>query len=549
MATIYEPQFELTINGFNVSDTVKKYLISIQLENSFDANFTVSKLDVVFHSNYQRSLSWKAKDQLQVKLWWKPFPQFVYTSPVFYLDYVTDNKASSGLQTYLVSALSAEPELGFKYFADDITYTNKTVKTALSEFATSYNLNLTENVSNNVYLGVINNYANTNNRDTVVAKFNSYAEFLRHVCNKFGYLGSLNGRDLRILKIDSDYTTASRFFIQEMNKVNDINFKQTFNRIRSKYSLDVIDRDDGNKIKRINLIPTFAGNLNSKEVIIDPGDAHYNAETASEALYGAMYGDYINNFEIEIRCSGLPGFTAGYVFLLDSTYGSYEGYYRCTKVRHTINSSGWNSVIYGFPLSVLAQNVAYFQIGYYGSTTFAKNPDNNFNLSQQLSGRTYVLGANKFDEFAKILNPDYTFNFGNLFLEEGNKDGNRIKPDFAFCVAMFTTNNFRDEYVASKNNPFGLGELTGAIEATFPSMQIGIRAGIQHLYAYANQIGNPQDPLVDPRWAFVTRGIAPRIDDLSGRWLARIDMGRAVRSKILEFYRISYPSYTTQFID
>ena len=55
---------------------------------------------------------------------------------------------------------------------------------------------------------------------------------------------------------------------------------------------------------------------------------------------------------------------------------------------------------------------------------------------------------------------------------------------------------------------------------SFPTVQIGIRAQIQHLKAYANQ-----EPLnnecVDPRFSLVSRGSAPDVISLGGKWAAQ----------------------------
>ena len=52
---------------------------------------------------------------------------------------------------------------------------------------------------------------------------------------------------------------------------------------------------------------------------------------------------------------------------------------------------------------------------------------------------------------------------------------------------------------------------------TFESVSVGVRAQVQHLKAYASV-----DPLnqecVDPRFKYVTRGVAPTLAKLDGRW-------------------------------
>jgi len=77
---------------------------------------------------------------------------------------------------------------------------------------------------------------------------------------------------------------------------------------------------------------------------------------------------------------------------------------------------------------------------------------------------------------------------------------------------------FGGQVLQEQNNFCGLGAVNGgATGATFDTPQLGVRAQIQHLKAYANA-----EPLVnervDPRFALVTRGCAPCWEDLNGRW-------------------------------
>jgi hypothetical protein len=548
--TLYIPQYQLTINGFDVTAVTKPYIISITIDDTFDSEFTVSKLEIIFHANYLRNSSWKYKDQLKLEIWWLPFPTFKYISPIFYVDYVDDIKSSGGLQTYRISALEADPELGFKYSANEIVFNNKTVKTALSDFATLYGLTLIENAAPDVFLGVTSTTDIANSRIT----FSSYAAMLRYICQSYGYLGSLTGKKIEIEQINSTYNNSTRFFIWDMPEVYSLNFKATYTQLNKRYIADFVNRTDSNQIQQLFLQPAMQTQLNNKERIIDSGSYQYNYETAAEKLYGTMYRDFLTGFEIIINCSALPEFTAGYVFLLNATYGRHEGYYKCTKVAHRIDSGGWNSEVTGFPLRVLNSTEATFNIGYYGQTNSPNDPTKIFDLSENIGGRTFVLAANKLDEYAKYVNPNYTLNIGNLFLDEGNKSGNKVKPDLAFCYALHLTQNFTNLDLIAKRNPFNLGTFANPeINATFSTWLLGVRAGIQHLFAYrypTSEMNAPQDPIVSPRYGFVTRGIAPTYSDLTGRWTeGGIDIGEIVRAKAIELYNRSYPDYTTTFID
>jgi len=125
-----------------------------------------------------------------------------------------------------------------------------------------------------------------------------------------------------------------------------------------------------------------------------------------------------------------------------------------------------------------------------------------------------------------------------LYREEGDIEG--INYDIAFSQMCLETTylQFGGVIKPSQNNFAGLGAVGGGPEgASFPSARIGVRAHIQHLKAYANTEPLVQEG-VDPRFNFVTRGIAPLVDQLSGRWAADANYG----PKILAILRRLYES-------
>ncbi|GAA0785327.1 N-acetylmuramoyl-L-alanine amidase [Hathewaya limosa] len=115
---------------------------------------------------------------------------------------------------------------------------------------------------------------------------------------------------------------------------------------------------------------------------------------------------------------------------------------------------------------------------------------------------------------------EYISNFVTWVWEEGEAEG--IRSDIAFAQMMKETGflKFGGDVSEEQNNFAGIGAVGGGVAgASFPTIQIGIRAVIQHLKAYACK-----DPLnkelVDPRFNLVTRGCAPYVEDLSNKWAA-----------------------------
>ncbi|MDF5708465.1 MAG: N-acetylmuramoyl-L-alanine amidase [Nostoc sp. S4] len=123
-----------------------------------------------------------------------------------------------------------------------------------------------------------------------------------------------------------------------------------------------------------------------------------------------------------------------------------------------------------------------------------------------------------------------------LYREEAGIEG--INYDIAFCQMCVETGflRFGGDIKPEQNNFAGLGAIGGGSEAaSFPSARIGVRAHVQHLKAYASLEPLVQE-VVDPRFRFVTRGIAPLIDQLSGRWSADLDYGTKITAMLKRLY-------------
>lgn len=108
------------------------------------------------------------------------------------------------------------------------------------------------------------------------------------------------------------------------------------------------------------------------------------------------------------------------------------------------------------------------------------------------------------------------------YYEEGAREG--IRPDVAFAQALKETGYFRygGTVTPDQNNYCGLGTTSSQVKgAYFSSPQLGVRAQIQHLLAYAST-RRPSTSVVDPRYTLVRSSYGARTlsrwQDLNGRW-------------------------------
>jgi len=123
-----------------------------------------------------------------------------------------------------------------------------------------------------------------------------------------------------------------------------------------------------------------------------------------------------------------------------------------------------------------------------------------------------------FTETNPRIGNNYLTMLARTYIDEAEAEG--INSDIAFCQMVHETNylRFGDDVQPGQNNFCGLGA-TGRGEPglSFPSVEIGVRAHIQHLKAYANA-QRLRKKLVDPRFGRVSRGQAPYVEYLAGTW-------------------------------
>lgn len=137
-----------------------------------------------------------------------------------------------------------------------------------------------------------------------------------------------------------------------------------------------------------------------------------------------------------------------------------------------------------------------------------------------MQGGTMIEGqakatAYQMEEHIKKVNPDVpqsVIDMIPLYLSEGAVEG--IRGDIAFAQSCLETGNFGFEgssVTLEMNNFCGMGVTLGRPGNSFETPQMGIRAQIQHLKAYANE-KELVNPVVDPRFDKVLRGCAPYVE-------------------------------------
>ena len=120
--------------------------------------------------------------------------------------------------------------------------------------------------------------------------------------------------------------------------------------------------------------------------------------------------------------------------------------------------------------------------------------------------------------------------FCRIYIDEAAAEG--VRAEVAFCQAMKETGwlKYGGQVKINQYNFAGIGATDnggGKTIAEFPNVRTGIRAQIQHLKAYASTAGL-NNTCVDPRFNLVTRGCAPYVEDLSGKWSTGSNYGETI---------------------
>lgn len=136
--------------------------------------------------------------------------------------------------------------------------------------------------------------------------------------------------------------------------------------------------------------------------------------------------------------------------------------------------------------------------------------------------------------FVNKVNPDFPIEIARAYIEVGRRYG--IRGDIALCQAVIETGWFRfadgTAVRPEQHNYCGLGvEKRGMTGCSFSSIEEGVTAQLQHLYAYAADTPLPDgEKMVDPRFKLVKRGCAQSWHDLSGRWAMNDRYGTQILS-------------------
>lgn len=119
-------------------------------------------------------------------------------------------------------------------------------------------------------------------------------------------------------------------------------------------------------------------------------------------------------------------------------------------------------------------------------------------------------------------NSDFDVEIAKTFFKFAPTYG--IDPMMAIAQSILETGWFKyngSAVTPDQHNYCGLGVTSNGMKGCmFDTIENGVRAQLQHLYAYGCKdfLPSGEDIIIDPRFTYVTRGIAPYWQNLAGRW-------------------------------
>ncbi len=167
------------------------------------------------------------------------------------------------------------------------------------------------------------------------------------------------------------------------------------------------------------------------------------------------------------------------------------------------------------------------------SLTGCLTPSGKEQYCERTLAETGVKNAKQLTNFFMANNPTadkkLVTRLAKYYISEARTEG--INSDCAWVQMCLETGwlKFTGLVKPEMHNYCGLGAISAEQPGlSFESEQMGVRAHIQHLHAYATTEDVPVvNELIDPRYKWVLpRGKAPTVMELSGTWAADPDYGK-----------------------
>ena len=154
------------------------------------------------------------------------------------------------------------------------------------------------------------------------------------------------------------------------------------------------------------------------------------------------------------------------------------------------------------------------------------------------------LNSDQLTAFLMYMNPnadkEKIKRISSMYIEESMIES--VNSDIAFAQMCLETGylSFKGIVKSDMNNFCGLGAIDAVHNGiAFENEELGIRAHIQHLKAYASKKPLVQE-CVDPRYKFaIPKGKAPSLKHLTGKWATDPEYSKKLESILYRMYQFA----------
>lgn len=309
--------------------------------------------------------------------------------------------------------------------------------------------------------------------------------------------------------VNSTGTTAAAATATDWSKVDKVSLYRLYNPNSGEhfYTLDVSERNNlmslGWRYEGVGWIAPTTSNVPVYRLYNpNAGDHHYTTSAAERDMLTPLGWIY----------EGIGWYSGGTVNILRQyNPNAYTGTHNFTANQAEndhLASIGWHAEGISWQ-AIYGQN----ELIMGASTTSVAQMKAAYNAS----GKTYP--ANVYTQYGAATIND----FCQILLEEAKAEG--VRAEVVFAQSMHETGwlAFGGDVKTEQCNFAGLGATGGGNPGNSfntygkDSVRMGLRAQIQHLKAYASTAPLNQS-LIDQRFKYVKRGIAPDVMSLGGTW-------------------------------
>lgn len=350
---------QILINNIDQTSILKNFILSINIENSFNSDLRPGQISIEFSSNV--SITWLFNDTIRILVWWEDEPLNKFDSGIYYIDNISDSlseatqnyvvKASQQFLTFQVDSVLSEADFNPKtvyYFTNMMGYIMSKL------LINNYTLPTFSGNSNSLS---INTYKFIENPPTsidfeVSNTWGGHFDTIIDFCKKFGLIANL--------------TTNSKFTMYQIEALSTLPL--SFNNDSSRTLLELSHNINPNIVSRIyRQWYALPGLQNGGTVTSLTTSAINNRTLTSEDRYNALavnqlsaarmnVGNYYQHLletnTINMTFIGNPKLSTGIKFNLGLNYGRYSKEYFALRVVQKISEGEWISSVEAFPVNL-----------------------------------------------------------------------------------------------------------------------------------------------------------------------------------------------------